>query len=346
MKRLLLGVVIFGGAALLGGCPIYPDNHSYQVCNDCCTSADCGPGSSCSPQGFCVADSDASTSSGPCGICAAGTECTLAGGVAQCLPVGEVDDASVAVDSSTSITPVPEDAGTVTGDAAPDSAGNSDGGSSGIACNGDSECGGGAKCIDGLCTAPNQLCSDGTQCISPGDACVDGVCVPTCGTSAALCPTGYQCDFNRGVCLVNPSPCSSSAQCQGGAVCVDTRCVAPCASGDTGSQCAAGLVCVNGGCIPEQQARFTCISGVNGACDPGSICLRGDCYPTCDADGGGCTAPGAVCKSVTVEKVPFRACGTASNLGNECDPAAGNLCDTASTVCIDGYCIGLDGGAR
>src|SRR6516162_1709597 len=78
MKRLLLGVVIFGGAALLGGCPIYPGNHSYQVCNDCCTSADCGPGSSCSPQGFCVADSDASTSSGPCGICAAGTECTLA----------------------------------------------------------------------------------------------------------------------------------------------------------------------------------------------------------------------------------------------------------------------------
>ncbi len=337
MKRLLLGVMIFGGAALLGGCPIYPDDHSYQVCNDCCTSADCGPGASCSSTGYCVAfTADASTSDNPCGICAPGTVCTLAGGMTQCLPLDGVEDASISDDASTQVMPVPTiDAGAA--DASPDATGSSDGSTSGIACNGDSECGGGAKCIDGFCTPQNQLCSDGTQCVTAGNACVDGVCLPTCATNAAPCPTGYACDFNRGICLVNPSVCATSKDCQGGAVCVETRCVAPCASSDAGPQCSSGLVCVNGGCIPEQQARFTCISGVNGACDPGSICLRGDCYPTCDTDGGGC-APDAVCKSVTVEKVPFRACGTATNLGNECDPAAGSFCDTTAIPCIDGYC--------
>jgi hypothetical protein len=339
MKRLLLGVMIFGGAALLGGCPVYPDDRSYQVCNECCSSADCGFGASCNSQGYCSNDTvDASTTTtGPCGICAPGTTCTLAGGVPQCLATGAGPDASSLEDATT--TPiVTEDAGTTPSDAASTATDGSDSSASGISCNGDSQCGGGAKCIDGLCTPQNQLCSDGTQCVTAGDACVDGVCLPTCGTSAAPCPTGYACDFNRGVCLVNPSVCSTSAQCQGGALCVETRCVAPCASSEAGPQCTTGLVCVNGGCIPEQQARFTCISGVNGACDPGSICLRGDCYPTCDADGGGCTAPDAVCKAVTVEKVPFRACGTASNLGSECDPAAGNFCSATSSACIDGYC--------
>ena len=337
MKRLLLGVVFLGGAALLGGCPIYPDDHSYQVCNECCTSADCGPGASCSSQGWCVAfTADASTGTSLCGTCPPGAVCTLAGGVPQCLAAGGGDDAGQ--DASGSVGPiVTVDAGATT-DAAGDAPSAADGSGSGIACNANADCGGGAKCIDGLCTPQNELCSDGTQCVTAGDACVDGVCLPTCGTNAAPCPTGYACDFNRGVCLVNPSACSTSAQCQGGAVCVDTRCVAPCGSSEAGPQCASGLVCVNGGCIPEQQAKFTCISGVNGACDPGSICLRGDCYPTCDADGGGCPDPGDVCKSVTVQKVPFRACGTATNLGNECDPAAGSLCDTSASVCIDGYC--------
>ena len=48
-----------------------------------------------------------------------------------------------------------------------------------------------------------------TQCVAAGESCVDGVCLPTCSASAAPCPTGYACDFNRDVCLVNPSVCSS-----------------------------------------------------------------------------------------------------------------------------------------
>src|SRR6202022_3236107 len=58
--------------------------------------------------------------------------------------------------------------------------------------------------IDGRCTALSALCSDGTQCVVPGFACVDGTCEPRCDASSP-CPTGYQCDLTRGVCNVDLS---------------------------------------------------------------------------------------------------------------------------------------------
>ncbi len=224
------------------------------------------------------------------------------------------------------------------GDAAPDA---SDGGASMTSCNADGQCGGGgSKCIDGLCAPQSQLCSDGTQCASTGDACVDGVCIPLCNSGE--CPTGYQCDFNRGICSVNPDPsgCSATSPCQGGAICVEARCVAP--PTDAGPPCSAGLVLVNGGCIPDERATFACQNDGNlgtlaNTCDPSSICLHGDCYPACDADGGGCSGLGESCKSVTVSKGTYNVCAGASNLGSECNPATGNYCENAK-VCIDGYC--------
>jgi hypothetical protein len=344
MKRLLLGVTIFGGAALLGGCPIYPDQgRTYTVCGECCTSADCGPGASCTPDGECVADAVDASTGGPCGTCPSGTVCTLSGGALQCLAPGRsAEDAGVEpVDATTPI--VVFDGGVI----APtqDATSTPESGPTGQLCNADSQCAAtsGGKCIDGLCTAQSKLCSDGTQCLVAGESCVDGVCLPPCGASAPPCPAGYACDFNRGVCAVNPSACAATSECQGGAVCVETRCVAPCGSAEAGSQCAAGQVCVNGGCIPDQQARFACqydgnVGALASACDPGSICLHGDCYPACDADGGGCADPGLACKSVTIPKGTFSACATASNLGSECNPAVGDYCDTPSQLCIDGYC--------
>jgi hypothetical protein len=142
---------------------------------------------------------------------------------------------------------------------------------------------------------------------------------------------------------VKPAVCSTTSDCQGGAVCVESRCVAPCAAADAGgAQCASGQVCVNGGCIFDQQAHFTCQNDGNSGtlannCDPTSICLHGDCYPACAEDGGGCAGAGVSCKSVTIPKGTFAVCGTANNLGSVCDPAVGNYCE-GTDVCIDGYC--------
>ena len=336
MKHLLLGMMILGGAALMGGCPIYPDQSTYQVCDQCCSSADCGPGYTCTSQGQCVAPPSYDASAGSeCGYCPLGTQCTLSGGVLQCLPPASGPDGGVPS----------ADAGTGTPDATPQGDAAQDGSDVAVPstpCNADSECGGGGKCIDGFCASQSQLCSDGTQCPAAGDACVDGVCVPVCNDGA--CPTGYQCDFNRGVCSVNPDPngCSESSQCEGGAICVETRCVAPPASADAGPACAAGLVLVNGGCIPDERATFTCQNDGNlgtlaNTCDPSSICLHGNCYAACDADGGGCNAPGESCKSVTVAKGTYNVCATASTLGSECNAATGTYC-ASPKVCIDGYC--------
>jgi hypothetical protein len=346
MKRLLLGVMILGGAAVLGGCPIYPDRSSYQVCNQCCSDADCNYGQYCDSNGYCAANNyqyDASTPppTSPCGYCPAGTQCTLSGGLLQCLP------------------PAPpvtgdEDAGPGPGlDASPpgrpDAGDGGDGGADGgslvhIACNSDAECapaGAGSRCIDGTCAAQGELCSDGTQCVAGGESCVDGVCLPICSKMEPNCPAGYACDFNRGVCSVNPAACSGN--CPGGAVCVESHCVAPCTATDAGPACAAsGQVCINGGCIPDQAAHFQCLNeGYSGAlastCDSQSICLHGDCYSAC-GDGGICSKPGDTCHQVLFLKVPLSVCAPANNLGTACDPAIGQLCTDETKLCIDGTC--------
>src|ERR1035438_2445064 len=243
-----------------------------------------------------------------CGFCPTGTVCTLANQTLQCLPpLLPETDASIDIrDASSSFDASLFDAA-FTLDATPEDGGFVAEAGGGATCNSDAQCATtvGAKCIDGLCAAQSQLCSDGTQCLVAGDSCVDGTCVPPCSHAAPFCPTGYQCDFNRSACSVNPGVCASTGDCQGGAVCVDTHCVAPCSSADAGSQCVAGQVCVNGGCIPDQQARFACRNDGNqgslaNSCDPDSVCLHGDCYPGCDAEGGGCAATGESCKAVKI----------------------------------------------
>jgi hypothetical protein len=339
-------MTIVGGAALLAGCPIYPDNNSPYYA-ECQTNYDCPTGYACNSVGSCenygggYASEDASAA--PCGACPNGTVCALVSGTIQCVAPGTIaEDAGESSDGST-IGDGGAGDGSFSLDAAGDATPVSDGGTSPArACNADAQCAGtaGSRCIDGLCTALGQLCSDGTQCFGTGDACVDGVCVPTCSGAASGCPTGYACDFNRGVCSVNPAACSAGTDCQGGAVCVETRCVAPCL-GDAGVL-APGLVCVNGGIIPDEQARFTCQNdGASGAvassCDADSVCLHGDCYPACDGDGGGCSVGGQSCKAVTIAKGTFEVCGADGTLGSDCDPAVGRAC-AGTAVCINGSC--------
>jgi hypothetical protein len=188
------------------------------------------------------------------------------------------------------------------------------------------------------------LCSDGTQCAS-GESCVNGICTARCAASNP-CPIGFDCDLNRGVCSLNSTVCATTASCQGGTVCVEGYCVAPCAASEAGPACPNAELCVNGGCIPNQAAAFSCKNnGYTGAvanlCSPENICLHDDCYLECNldagADAGACTDPSTVCKQVTTAQGTFAVCAPPSELGSDCDPAAGTDCSPGS-LCIDGYC--------
>jgi hypothetical protein len=223
-------------------------------------------------------------------------------------------------------------------------------------CHDDTQCadaGVGAKCLDGVCVAATDQCFDTTQCPN-NEACVDGVCTATC-SPAMPCSTGYSCTVlandagsGNGVCTGNPTPCGAGGMaCMNGTTCVDQHCVDPC--GDGGA-CGPGLICVDHGCIPEQEPKqFVCQvegkpgDGLPNDCAVGSLCLHHQCYIGCDPDAGASACQAAaefnVCKSVTTGTGTYSVCGSATNLGNECNPTQGMTCTNPNMpVCIDGYC--------
>jgi hypothetical protein len=201
--------------------------------------------------------------------------------------------------------------------------------------NGDSG-GVGYKCLNAQCTAPADQCADETQC-GAGEQCVQGVCTPSCSASI-LCPNGYACDSN-GVCSGNPSQCSvPGGSCGSNGICIEGHCDTKCGPNNT---CGTGLVCVNGGCMPNQKANFICTGedGTQSECSTGSVCLRHNCYISCETNANACATADQfnICKTVTTTSGSFQVCGSASNLGSDCDPTIGKNCAGAG-VCIDGYC--------
>lgn len=315
MKRLFsVALFGFGGVAMLAGCPIYsertytdPDPY-VPTSNACKTPASCANGTTCGADGYCHSNG--------CDVvgCPGGFQCQVLGGRAECVIPSGVD---AGTDSSR-----PPFSG----------------------CRRDSECadaGTGAKCLSGVCTAAADQCSDATQCRS-GQLCVDGSCTPACSASKA-CPTGYACDLNKGVCTQNPAPCTSGQLCGGGNTCVEDHCVPQCGAGGT---CTGGLVCVDNGCVPDERPVFSCVTdgelgdGSSGKCASGSICLRRSCYIACDPlSSDACKNADAFnqCKNVTTSSGPHDVCGSATNLGTECDVAASKPC-SGTLICIDGFC--------
>jgi hypothetical protein len=327
--------------------------------NDCPSGYSC-VGYTCTPEG---------TDAQACD-CAPGFICKLSGGQIECvsgIDAGVPDSAAIdaaavdaapprsdaaadarvvdASDASTPDTGTTGDAGTTADTGTSTEAGTPDAAPPPVvgSCNADSDCSSGDRCIDGACGPQSSLCSDGTQCVVAGSACVDGFCEPHCSVSSP-CAAGYQCDFVRGVCNENPSPCSGSgtSTCLGGSTCVEGHCVAPCATGD-GASCPAGQLCVNGGCIPDQGATFACKNDGNAGslattCDGTDICLHHDCYVACDPDAGAaaCADPSEACTEVTVTAGTYLVCAAPSTMGSQCDLAVGNACTTG--VCIDGFC--------
>lgn len=194
----------------------------------------------------------------------------------------------------------------------------------------------GHLCVSGVCTAPADLCTDQTQC-SAGSVCAEGKCVPSCAGGGS-CPSDFTCTSGVDLCTGAVTPCTITDDC-GGAdrVCVDGACVARSVDGT----CAQGFAWVDNGCIPDQAAAFLCVvDGQQDACAAGSICLHHSCYISCDPPNqSACDAlPGFdQCKSVTTPSGTHDVCGSADNLGSECDPTAGLTC-TAGFICVDGFC--------
>src|SRR6185436_3536336 len=104
------------------------------------------------------------------------------------------------------------------------------------------------------------------------------------------------------------------------AVCVNGACVPR----STGGTCKSGESWVENGCIPSQAAMFTCtVDGTKDACMDGSMCLHHSCYIACEPPFETvCDNLPQInqCKRVTTTSGSHQVCGSATTLGNECDP--------------------------
>jgi hypothetical protein len=344
----------------------------------CATDSDCGPGYSCNATGTCVlptsppeaqdsgggppaqcrGPNDCGSGSvcgrddfchqGDCGSwgCPAGYTCLISFGYASCtVGIPTHDGGSLDASTDSSVSYDASDAASLdSGDSGASDAADASDANRTIPCNSDLDCGGaGARCVNGACAARSSLCSDSTQC-SSGDLCVAGLCAPQC-SSGGSCPVGFDCDLtnDRNVCSLGG--CSTTNDCFNGGVCVEGHCAQRCTASDA-STCPAGELCINGGCIPDQHATFDCTNNGNSGslantCSANSICLHHDCYTACGlGDGADGCQPGQVCTVVqTPQGTSFHVCGTGSNLGSACDPAAADAPRCAEgQVCIDGYC--------
>lgn len=351
MQRTLLSLALVLTGIVVAGCPIYPDERGERVCrggtcyscssgrdDDCvswyCRAAgDCPSDYLCDVNHRCVALGGGSTPTpGTTPTCARPSDCTSDQNCGA-------DNLCHSGDCATSGCPggficklasgkpvcVPSTTGT-------------DGGQP--PCQTDAECAqttAGSKCLSGTCAAPSEQCSDATQC-KGSSLCVQGACIPACSASAP-CPNGFSCDLAKGVCTGNPTPCATSEQCGGGLTCIEQHCVDTCGPGGT---CSGDLVCVGGGCVPDERPRFSCTTeGEKAECQAGSVCLRHNCYIACEADAGAeaCKTTDRFdqCKPVSAGAKTVHVCGSSTNLGDECDVAAGRSC-ASPLVCIDGFC--------
>jgi hypothetical protein len=358
MKRFLACGVAASAVMGAAGCPIYSDNV------ECFDSYDCPGNLVCSYDGYCIAPLHGYGGDGGIygggpdgGVSEAAADASREGGA---LPDGSVGDG-----------PLPGDALAPAYCARPDDCASSETCASDgtcragdcmqhacvnqfecastaagpacvpgnpLGCGDDGQCAEGQKCVDGSCSAASELCTDGTQCPA-GDVCVDGKCVTAC-TADAACLPGYRCRVALGICTTPAKVCAKTSDCGDAAwVCTDGACVPRCAARGA---CAEGRgVCVQSGCIPAQKVVVQCgADGQSTGCATGQICLHHHCYTSCEPPNDAACASQAkftVCKSITTASGAHAVCGSPSNLGSECDPAAGLACAIGKT-CIDGFC--------
>ena len=363
MKRSFCALGLFFSAAFAIGCPMYSDNGYYPP-PECFYATDCPVGYHCAPGGVCVLSPPHGGTGGSGGGSDGGGDASTA----DAPPMDGPTDGSLPEGSSDG---APLDGGPLTWcgnprDCASDETCSTDGachsgncavhpcinqytcsttpnGSACLrannkGCAADGQCFVNERCIDGSCTALDDLCTDRAQC-GAAKACADGRCVATC-TNDGSCLPGFVCNTVIGVCAADQArACLRTSDCgRQDQVCVDGACVSRCT---VGGACGAGAgVCVDNGCIPSTKPVVECAGqGTSAGCPAGSVCLQRHCYVACGQDGGGCNAQSSapVCKSVTISNASYAVCGTTETLGSECDPTVPKLC-SASKICIDGYC--------
>jgi hypothetical protein len=96
------------------------------------------------------------------------------------------------------------------------------------------------------------------------------------GTVAPCIPVDANDDHI--VDLAEPDGCDADANCPGGGVCINRRCVFP-RRCDSDSECRTNESCVDGSCVADGGQSCT----DDGQCD-GLVCTDGECMP-CSSDG-------------------------------------------------------------
>ena len=355
MKRVLLGMLIFGGAALLGGCPIYPDDSHYRTCGRRVLHVvRLRVGLYVQlVQGQCVytgyPDYDASApDNGPCGLCPHGDVLHGRGrrGAVSAPHLGGrrrgLRAARRLVERGRRRQPgagrgVRRRCGRRRDHERPVQRGLRSAARSPAASAST------ASARRRVSSAPT-----GRSAWPRATLCVDGVCVPPCGHCPQRARTGYACDSTARRMQRQPGPLLRGLAVPGRRRVRRGRGASRRArSPDAGAQCGSGQVCVNGGCIPDQRARFTCHNdGQRGDARqhvrplehlparrllPGlrrrrrRVRLRRDVQVGQDQQG------------------TYSVCAPASNLGSDCNPAVGAYCArpadaAAAPVCVNGYC--------
>jgi hypothetical protein len=179
------------------------------------------------------------------------------------------------------------------------------------ACNGlDDDC-------DGRIDNGDDLCG-------PTEICRFGECVERCLGGEVPCPVGKTCVSN--VCVDNS--CADVA-CDGGQVCREGECRAPC----DGVVCPGDLSCLEGACVDLCEG-VQCTDGLvceGGVCHPACACAPGRCEEqdrTCGS-AGTCVEPG--CDGVMCPSEEVCRSGTCA------DACEGAVCPDG-TVCEGGRC--------
>lgn len=169
-------------------------------------------------------------------------------------------------------------------------------------------------CVSGLCTAPTNTCTFSSEC-GQGKVCADSRCLTSC--EAAPCSNGAQCE--KGVCVPPTTPtCSTDAECSGNTPrCMAGSCRKACASG---SECGTGEFCDQGACIVDTRPKSNCTddSQCGGTATTPKKCMGGFCKFTCTAEQGdaycrtidnriGSCAKDLVCRSAAEANAACRA---------------------------------------
>ena len=179
---------------------------------------------------------------------------------------------------------------------------------------------------NGLDDNCDGLVDNGATCSTVGDVCLDGDCVPECGSLENPCLNGLMCDQGKGYCV---DPKCIGVACGPDQVCMAGACITAC----QGVVCPEGQNCVGNACV-DLCKSVTCGSG--------QVCVEGLCFAGCTSCGGvTCSAP-LSCDMTTgacadVSCAQPCASGTVCHAGSCVDACQGVACP-AGQSCGAGQC--------